>query len=199
MIARILVPWLDWAAVSLSLVAALLIAALPAEVLPRLIGAIVLTGLIGWIAWQDSVTFTIPDGAIAGIVLVGTALRIGDGLDALHDPRLVLASVAVDALVCFGSLLLLRELFYRRRGYDGLGFGDVKFAFAGGALVGAQGFAWATCGACTLALAVILFRRMAGRPMGGRDRIPLGAFLAPATLLAWVATWIAPSLDTAGL
>ncbi|MCC0807861.1 prepilin peptidase [Methylobacterium sp. W2] len=198
MIARSLVPHPDRAAVAVGLVAAALLAALPAENLSRLLAAVVIFGLVGWITWQDAVTFTIPDGAVAGIVMVGAALRLGDGLEALHDPRLVIAGLVVDAVICAGTLLLLRELFYRRRGYDGLGFGDVKLALAGGVLVGAQGFAWATCGACALALLLVLVRRGAGRPMGARDRIALGAFLAPAILLVWALGMMVPSLAATG-
>ncbi|GJE19354.1 prepilin peptidase [Methylobacterium marchantiae] len=198
MIARSLVPHPDRAAVGISLVAAALLAALPAESLPRLLAAMLITVLVGWIIWQDAVTFTIPDGAVAGIVMVGAALRLGEGLEALHDPRLVIAGLTVDAVFCAGTLLLLRELFYRRRGYDGLGFGDVKLASAGGVLAGVQGFAWATFGACALALAFVLVRRVAGRPMGARDRIALGAFLAPAILLVWALGRMVPSLDATG-
>ncbi|TXN22777.1 prepilin peptidase [Methylobacterium sp. WL19] len=195
MIARVLIPKSDGAAVAVSLVAALPLAALPGEILPQAIAAVVVACLAAWIAWQDATTFTIPDGGVAGLVLVGAALRLGEGLDALHEVRFVLMGLAVDAGLCTGTLLLLRELFYRRRGYDGLGFGDVKLGLAGGVLLGAQGFAWATCGACALALAVVLARRIAGRPMGLRDRIPLGAFLAPAILLAWAVVHHIPSLD----
>ncbi len=35
--------------------------------------------------------------------------------------------------VCGGVFLAVRELFFRLRGIDGLGLGDVKLAAAGGA------------------------------------------------------------------
>lgn len=198
MIERSLLAHPDRAALGVSLAAAALLAALPEESLPRLLAAVVISGLVAWITWQDAATFTIPDGAVAGIALVGAALRLGEGLEALHDARLVLAALAVDATVCAGSLMLLRELFYRRRGYDGLGFGDVKLALAGGVLVGTEGFAWATCGACAMALLLVLVRGVGGRPMGTRDRIALGAFLAPAILLVWALGRVVPSLHATG-
>lgn len=188
----------DWAAVCLSLVATVLLAVLPSEIVPRVIAAVIVIGLIAWITWQDAVTFLIPDGAVAGIVLVGAGLRLGAGIDALHDPWLVIAGLGVDAAACAGTLFLLREIFYRRRGYDGLGFGDVKLGLAGGVLIGAQGFAWATCGACAAALVFVLGRRSGGRPLGAQDRVALGAFLAPAILLAWVVGRMVPSLDATG-
>ena len=147
------------------------------------------------IAWQDLSDFTISDAAVLALGLVGLASRLGQGL--LDDEPLVrtLALAALDGAFCGGSFLLLREAYYRRRGYDGLGFGDVKLALAGGFLVGIEGFAWATFGASLGGLALALgLRRTGGDTAGGPERLAFGALLAPALWLAWILTVAVPEV-----
>lgn len=132
---------------------------------------------VGWIVWRDFCDFIIPDGAAFALGALAFASRFAaDGVSletTLH--------AGLGGLVCGGGLWAVREAYFRLRGHDGLGFGDVKLAAAAGVLVGASGFALALLAACLAGLAVALPRKSAS--LG--DRLPLGALLAPATFAVW--------------
>ncbi|MBE7196994.1 MAG: prepilin peptidase [Parafilimonas terrae] len=138
------------------------------------------------IARQDLATFTISDHAVVALSLFGLAARLslaqGDGATVFD----ALVSTGADGLVCGGAFLAVREAFYRWRGHDGLGFGDVKLALAGGILVGTDGFAWAVLAASLGGLAVAPWIRSG--PGDAPARIPFGALLAPTLWLVWLLT-----------
>jgi leader peptidase (prepilin peptidase)/N-methyltransferase len=139
--------------------------------------------LIGWIVWRDGASYLIPDGAVAALALLGAASRVAaEGVTSA-----VAFDLLADVALTGGVLWLLREGFYRLRGHDGLGFGDVKLAGAAGCLVGAEGFAVALLAASLAGLAAAALRG-AGRT----DRIAFGVLLAPAIGLVWAALALAP-------
>lgn len=128
-----------------------------------------------WIAWRDARDFIIPDGASASLAALALGVQFAAGGAAGTGWSLVAG------LACGAALLAVREGFYRLRGHDGLGFGDVKLAAASGILVGVGGFSLALFAACLAGVAVALLR---GREARG-DRMPLGALLAPAVFAVW--------------
>jgi prepilin signal peptidase PulO-like enzyme (type II secretory pathway) len=140
-----------------------------------------------WIVWQDSTDFTIPDGAVAALALVGAASRIVTDAGGLVLPLL-------DAALAGGALWILREVYYRRRGFDGLGFGDVKLAAAGSLLVGLTGFSVALLASSLAGLAWAATRRT---PVVAADasstdapagrRVAFGVLLAPACAILFAA------------
>lgn len=131
---------------------------------------------VGWIVWRDMRDFVIPDGASFALGALALGVRLGaDGASA----ETALLALSAGAL-CGAALWAVREGYYRLRGHDGLGFGDVKLAFAAGILVGPAGFALALVAACAAGIAVALVRRDALDA-----RLPLGALLAPAALAVW--------------
>ncbi|MGA0532419.1 prepilin peptidase [Hansschlegelia sp. KR7-227] len=134
--------------------------------------------VVGWIMWRDARDFVIPDGAAVALAALAFAARLsadGYSIDAA-------LSAAADGALCGGALWIVREAYFRLRGHDGLGFGDVKLAAAAGVLVGAYGFALALLAASLAGLGVAALR--ARRP---GERLPLGALLAPAVLAVWAA------------
>ena len=141
--------------------------------------------LVIWIVAQDLRSFTIADGAVIALAALALAARLAAG-----DPALL---VGLDVLLSGGVLLAFREIYYRRRGVDGLGLGDVKLAAAGGLLVGAVAFAWALLGASLLGIAALGLQHLATR---GRtqpatqklatQKLAFGALLAPAIYAAWL-------------
>lgn len=141
---------------------------------------LVIAAMVGWIAWQDIRDFTIPDGPLVAIAVLGAALRLGMAGDLPGESL----AIGVDAFLCGGALLAIREGFYRLKGFDGLGFGDVKLAAAGGILVGTEGFAHALLAASALGL-VLVFVLSLRRRMPPLDRLPFGALLAPACGIVW--------------
>jgi hypothetical protein len=122
---------------------------------------------------------------------------------AVQDTALLLA---VDAGLAGGALWIVREVFFRRRGFDGLGFGDVKLAAAGAMLVGSVGFSLALFTASLAGIAWAMMRRptASGPDLAGSfdgtappaGKVAFGAVLAPAVALVFLVgqLGIAPSV-----
>lgn len=139
------------------------------------------------IAWQDLTDFTIPDSATLALAILGLAWRVAAAGEAGEELSAELALVALDGLLCGGALLVLREAYFRRRGHDGIGLGDVKLAAAGGLLVGTGGFAWCLFGASFLGILLLVGRRALATQGGTPEpRLAFGAVLAPALALGWL-------------
>ncbi|WP_062206112.1 prepilin peptidase [Aureimonas sp. AU12] len=177
-------PILPWSAGSWVLVGALVAAALlAAPVVPHAPEA-ALAVLVAWIAAQDLRSFTIPDAALAGWAALAVFDLTTRPLFAI-DPAFAAGAFVLEGLVCGGSVLLVREIYYRRQGHDGIGFGDVKLAGVGGLLCGLAGFSLALLIASLAGLAVALIQRRV-RPGRASGKVAFGACLAPAFLLVWL-------------
>jgi leader peptidase (prepilin peptidase)/N-methyltransferase len=147
------------------------------------------------IVWQDLAEFTISDTASVAVGLLGLTARIGDGASTGDPVAAILGFAILDAVCCGGVLLALRECFYRRRGYDGVGLGDVKLAAAGGILLGTVGLSWAILGASLAGLAIVATVRVlpwASQVVRVSDRIAFGAVLAPFLWATWLVGQIQP-------
>ncbi|MFG5118034.1 prepilin peptidase [Methylorubrum sp. POS3] len=152
----------------------------------------VLALLVARIAWQDLTDFTIPDSATLALAILGAIWRMATAGASGESVTEELTLLALDGLLCFGALLILREVYFRRRGYDGIGLGDVKLAAAGGILVGTGGFAWCLFGASLVGIGLLVGRRALAVSGGGgsEERLAFGAVLAPALALGWLAAAI---------
>ncbi|MFC3692454.1 prepilin peptidase [Chenggangzhangella methanolivorans] len=139
-------------------------------------GALALCLAVIWISWSDVRDFTIPDGANFALGALALGVRFASDGFSSETALLALGSGAL----CGAALWGVREIYYRLRGHDGLGFGDVKLAAAAGVLVGPAGFALALFAASLAGLAVALALRSSAEA-----RLPLGALLAPAVLAVW--------------
>lgn len=148
-----------------------------------LLAIVFATAQVVWIAWQDIVEFTIPDGAVVALAVIAAVVRLATTLDAISSELLLLL---LDAGLCGSAFLAVREVFFRIKGFDGMGFGDVKLAVASGMLVGIEGFAWSVFAASALGLAVAILVSVL-RPEHSMDRLPFGALLAPTCLAIWLA------------
>jgi leader peptidase (prepilin peptidase) / N-methyltransferase len=139
------------------------------------------------IAWQDLTDFTIPDSATLALGLLGLAWRVAATVEAGESVSAELALIALDGGLCGGALWALREAYFRRRGHDGIGLGDVKLAAAGGLLVGTGGFAWCLFGASFFGILLLVGRRVLATPGETLEpRLAFGAVLAPALALGWL-------------
>lgn len=161
----------------------LLWARLPA---PALAAAIYLCFTMALVTLIDARHFIIPDvislpsiplGAVANI-LVFTP----------EDWPAGLTESATGAVIAGGAFYLLRAFYFRFRGVEGLGLGDVKLAAVAGAWLGPEPLAMACLFAALGGLVAALFRLVAAR--GGRldapAHIPFGSFIAPAILVFWL-------------
>lgn len=194
----------EWALAAVAGLAAigLLVAAASGAAVPAVAPGAGLVLLAGWIMREDLARLEIPDGAALGIGLIGAALRLGP---ALPDGPVAEAAyeLMLDGIICGGGLWLLREAHYRRRGFDGIGLGDVKLAGSGGLLLGTADFAVALLAASLAGLAIFALRRRraAGREAdadegagadagadagpGAEQRLAFGALLAPILAGLW--------------
>lgn len=149
-------------------------------------------GMAAWITVVDRKDFLIPDGPTLAIGIVGAATRfVGrDQADTSASVELIL--VVFDALLWGGCILAVREIYFRRRGMDGVGLGDVKLAAACGILNGAAGFAWSLLVASVGALLAVWAANSLSR-RAPADRVAFGAFLAPVCCGVWIiqtAGWV---------
>ena len=90
------------------------------------------------------------------------------------------------SIVSGGALLAVREAFYRVRGVDGLGLGDIKLAAASGPWLAWDALPMALQLAVFLAVLMIVVGALARRRMPKRtDVLPFGTCLAPAIWIAF--------------
>ena len=176
------------------ILAVVILRAAPDGPLPLALAAVTTGGLVIWIVWQDLSTFTISDAALAAVVVVALAFRWSTDLSDGEAPKHALATIGVDVVFCGGILLVFREAYYRLKGIDGLGFGDVKLAAAGALLVGGVGFSWALFAASLAGLVAVSASRLIRPGHARADRLAFGALLAPALWAVWVIEQVLPRL-----
>lgn len=136
------------------------------------------------IARIDARAFTIPDPLSGAAFLLGLAEAARQSSE---GPLAGAALAASGAFVAFLAFFALREIYWRLRGREGLGLGDVKLAGAAGAWLDPVFIAAAVEIAAVGALAAYTVARLsAGRPLRASARLPFGLFFAPAIWLCWL-------------
>jgi len=136
------------------------------------------------IAVVDARRFIIPNE------LVIAALALGFLHACIEETDGILRALAAATLrgAVLGLLFLsLRELYFRWRGREGLGLGDVKLAAAAGVWLDWPTMPIAVEIAALGALALyVLGHALGRRRIHAATRLPFGLFLAPAIWLAWL-------------
>jgi leader peptidase (prepilin peptidase)/N-methyltransferase len=138
------------------------------------------------ITWIDRRHFIIPDmlslPAIAiGLLASAIIAPYGDWSGAVTEGL-------AGAVIGGGTLLLVRATYFRLRGIEGLGLGDVKLAAAAGAWLGPAALAPA-CLVAALAgiLGMLLQAAVSGREaLTARSPVPFGSFIAPVIFAFWM-------------
>ncbi len=157
----------------------------PYAPIDAVVASAVLGGAMAIVAAEDLRRFRIPDLVLGGAALAGLASVWASAGRIGLDPVTTLAVHAVSGLVWAALLFGLREVFYRLKGHDGLGLGDVKLAGVGALWLGWNGFAVALTVAAITALAFVALRALARGRWRRVNRVPLGAFLAPVIWGVW--------------
>ena len=144
----------------------------------------VLALLMALITLIDLKHFLIPDVLSFPAVPLGFIANI-----AVFHPDDWMAGLTeslLGAALAGGGFYLMRAAWFRLRGFEGLGLGDVKLAAVAGAWLGPALLA-PTCLAAALAglAAVGVAALLPGRRIEMRDQIPFGSFIAPVVLLFW--------------
>ncbi|MEJ8574474.1 A24 family peptidase [Microbaculum marinum] len=168
-------------------------AAAAAPLLPasHVFGSAVLCAAMAAIAYDDALRLRVPDRWVYGALVTGIAWNVVLRLRSEYGLPAAVGIPLLSAIVCGGAFLAVREAFYRLRGVDGLGFGDVKLAAAGGAWLGWEAFAFAVVVAAAGALGFVGAAALRGRRWDASRRLAFGAFLAPAIWAVWIAWQIA--------
>lgn len=178
-------PLLTRGEILAALAFAVLAAAGAAFVLPPVVSLAtgLLAALLALITLTDFRHFIIPDVLSLPAIPLGAAANVlifhdGDWWQGLGE------SLAGAALAG-GAFYLLRWLYFRLRGFEGLGLGDVKLAAVAGAWLGPAFLAPVCLAAALGGIVVVLVLALFGRRLKSTDQIPFGCFLAPAILLFW--------------
>ncbi|NSX56999.1 prepilin peptidase [Parasulfitobacter algicola] len=142
--------------------------------------SIVFAGCLIWASVVDFERFEIPDLASIFLWITGLAVAFGAGVFAWH----------LAATVIWGALFWGVAAFYRQvRGWDGLGFGDVKLIAGIAAWTGFYGTIWVVFMAAIAGIGMLLISGVskAGKFQGPQQSaVAFGPFLC---LSAW-AIWL---------
>ncbi len=123
------------------------------------------------VAVIDIRAMIIPDAINAVIFVSGLSASLILGR---IDPISALTASAVGG----GLLILVQVAFRSLHGYDGLGWGDVKFVAAAATWTGVEGLAFALLSASVSALVYVFGCQVRNQRFDRRRRFPFGPFLA---------------------
>ena len=157
------------------------------------IASLVLGSVLIALSIIDLKTYRLPHALTYAMIALGLAVNAALGIEYLFI-------AALGALSGYLSLWIIRELYHRIRGRDGIGGGDITLVAAAGAWVGALALPWVIGMASVSALLMWLssqfpiLLRKSGRGDAqkqtpnalGASRLPFGPSLALGTWLTWV-------------
>jgi len=135
------------------------------------------------IAFVDARRFIIPNELTAAALALGFLHAAIQDSDSIAE---ALANAALRGAILAVAFLILRILYRRLRGHDGIGLGDVKLAGVAGVWVDWWLLPAVIEVAALAALAVYAVRYLLGRGSVRLVRLPFGLFLAPAIWLGWL-------------
>ena len=180
-------PLLSRAAIAAALLLAAVVTIAGFRLLPpaAAVATGVLTLLMALITLTDLRHFIIPNALSYPAVPLGIAANIA--VFHADDWMAGLTESLLGAVLAGGSFFLLRAIWFRLRGIEGLGLGDVKLAAVAGAWLGPALLPPACLAAALTGLAaVIVMAMLPGRKVELGDHIPFGSFIAPVILLFWI-------------
>lgn len=144
-----------------------------------LLSSVALLGILAAICAIDARFGIIPDTLVAVLAACGLAAVW------LLDPNETMYRLAEVVIVAI-AIAAFRSIFRWVRGYDGLGFGDVKFLAAATFWIGLRSLPALLLIAVISALASAFLLKSARYELDGRHAIPFGPHLAVGLWLAWV-------------
>ena len=137
------------------------------------------------IAISDARRFIVPDRLSLPAIPAGL---LASGLLAADAAHAVMLGNLAAAFTGAAGLFAVREAYAALRRREGLGLGDVKLAAVAGAWTGFAGLPLVLLLACLGALAAIIAASIRGKAaLAATTAVPLGATLAPAIWLVWLA------------
>jgi leader peptidase (prepilin peptidase)/N-methyltransferase len=130
--------------------------------------------------------FIIPD--VLSLPAVGLGLLASSVLSPDSDWLAGMTEGLAGAIIGGGTLFLLRAAYFRFRGIEGLGLGDVKLAAAAGAWLGPAALAPACLVAALAGILGVVLQAALGRGtvINARHAAPFGSFMAPVIFAFWI-------------
>jgi leader peptidase (prepilin peptidase) / N-methyltransferase len=137
------------------------------------------------IAVVDARSFIIPDRLTLAAFALGLVNAAGEDSGAIWEN---VANAAARGVALGLAFYVLRAVYSRLRGRQGIGLGDVKLAAAAGIWLDWTLIPIAIEIAALAALASYALRQLfKKRPIDPRAKLPFGLFFAPAIWLCWLA------------
>jgi leader peptidase (prepilin peptidase) / N-methyltransferase len=146
-----------------------------------LLAGVYLLAVLAAVCAIDARYGIIPDSLVAALALGGVFQGSLDGLQGLLER-------GIEAVVVLAGAVLFRASYRWIRGFDGLGFGDVKFLAAAALWVGISGMPGLLLVAVLSAVISLLILRAEGHDLDGKQAISFGPHLA-------VGLWIVGTLQ----
>jgi leader peptidase (prepilin peptidase)/N-methyltransferase len=138
---------------------------------------------LGWIllalAATDLKFYLLPDFLTLPLAAAGLLVAW------LFNERAPLFDV-IGAAAGYVFVIVLRQLYWRLRGREGMGLGDAKLLAASGAWVSLIGLPTVIFLAALAGLGFALFERMRGGTLSLAQRVPFGTFLCLGTWIVWL-------------
>lgn len=144
------------------------------------VAGIYLVAVLAAICAIDARFGIIPDSLVA-------ALAAGGVLQTWFDGQASLLERCLEAAVVLAGAALFRASYRWIRGFDGLGFGDVKFVAAATLWTGIAGVPVLLLVAVLSAIVSLIIIRLEGHELNGQHAIAFGPHLAVALWLTWAA------------
>jgi leader peptidase (prepilin peptidase)/N-methyltransferase len=145
--------------------------------------ALMVTVMFGWallaLAVMDLRSLFLADALTLPLIPTGLAFCLW------LEPEAIWAHVA-GAVAGAAVLAALSWGYFRLRGREGLGLGDVKLMAAAGAWVGVAGLGTVILWAVMVNAIMIALDTLRGRPLSATTQVPLGTGLATGLWLTWL-------------
>ena len=139
--------------------------------------------VLGWtllaVAIIDYKYYRLPDFLTLPLIPLGLVTA------GVKDPMTLIDHIT-GVVAGFAFVVILRAVYRRLRGRDGIGLGDGKLLAASGAFVSWQALPSVILIASLTALALALVWTLRGASLTLVDRLPFGTFLCLATWIVWL-------------
>jgi leader peptidase (prepilin peptidase)/N-methyltransferase len=139
--------------------------------------------LFGWtllaLAAADLKYYLLPDFLTFPLIAAGLLVAW------LFGPQMLMSN-AIGATAGYGFAVLLRYLYWKVRGREGMGLGDAKLLAASGAWVSWIGLPSVILLSALVGLAFALLRSRRDGSFSFSNRVPFGAFLCWGTWVVWL-------------
>jgi leader peptidase (prepilin peptidase)/N-methyltransferase len=177
-------PWRPYTLIAWSLVVGLVVLlarlhGFPAEP-EALLSSFYLLTVLAAVCAIDARYGVIPDSIVAALAVGGLLQHIQGGASEIWQSL-------VEALILFGLAWAFQAIYRAIRGFDGLGFGDVKFAAAAVLWIGIAAIPGLLLIAVVSAFASLLVLKCDGTALDCNRAIPFGPHLAIGLWLSWIA------------